>query len=371
MAQLILTRILTPEIEPVLGELPITIRGTSGFGSTGIFSISVNSTDLGCDEPMVIPVSIGDITGSAMIDSGASTQFLDLDFAVKYKLPLDLKTNPDTLIVVDGREAETQLTHTCTLNLTIDQHLETLTFQVTKLAGWNMILGKTWLKKHNPVIDWARNSVTFASGYCQAHCLPTRTPSTSITDNLTNFGQQKIALISCAAFRYAIKVPESELFIMTMSAIQGKATEDLVKHPDYPANLVPKRYHDLLPLFAKKGADKLPPHRYVDHEIPIEGKPPMGRMYSMSASELQEVRIWIEENLSKGFIRASSSSCASPILFVKKKDTSLRLCVDYRALNEITIKDRYPLPHIEETLNHISGAKYFIRLDLRSAYNLI
>lgn len=60
-----------------------------------------------------------------------------------------------------------------------------------------------------------------------------------------------------------------------------------------------------------------------------------------------------------------------PILFVKKKDGSLRLCVDYRALNDITTKDRYPLPRIEETLNQDKGAKYFTRLDLRSAYNLI
>ena len=91
----------------------------------------------------------------------------------------------------------------------------------------------------------------------------------------------------------------------------------------------------------------------------------------MSASELQEIRKGIEENLSKGFIRASSSSCASPILCVKKKDGSLCLCVDYRAFNDITIKDRYPLPRIEETLNQIRGAKYFTCLDLRSAYNLI
>ena len=75
--------------------------------------------------------------------------------------------------------------------------------------------------------------------------------------------------------------------------------------------------------------------------------------------------------MSKGFIRNSSSFCASPILFVKKKDGSLRLCVYYRALNDITIKDRYPLPRIEETLNQIRGAKYFIGLDLRSAYNII
>jgi len=91
----------------------------------------------------------------------------------------------------------------------------------------------------------------------------------------------------------------------------------------------------------------------------------------MSDSELKEVRQWIDENLSKSFIRASSSFAVSPILFVKKKDTSLRLCVDYRALNDITVKDRTPLPRIEETLNQIRGCKYFTRLDLRACFNKI
>ena len=73
----------------------------------------------------------------------------------------------------------------------------------------------------------------------------------------------------------------------------------------------------------------------------------------------------------KGFIRNSSSSCAFPILFVQRKDGSLRLCVDYQALDDIKIKDRYPLLRIEETLNQVRGAKYFTQIDLQSAYNLI
>ena len=93
---------------------------------------------------MIVPARLNkDTTGSAMIDSGASTQFIDLDFAVKNNLPLTLKPKPETLIIVDGREAENQLTQTCTLDLTIEQHLETLTLQVTKLARWTMILCKT------------------------------------------------------------------------------------------------------------------------------------------------------------------------------------------------------------------------------------
>ena len=142
---------------------------------------------------MIVPVRLNkNTTGSPMIDSGASTQFIDLDFVVKNNLPLTLKPKPETLIVVDGREAESQLTHTCTLDLNVDQHLEILTFQVTKLVGWNMILGKTWLKRHNPVIDWTKNTVTFRSGYCQAHCLPTQVPQ-PIDTPITTY---KIAMIS-------------------------------------------------------------------------------------------------------------------------------------------------------------------------------
>ena len=316
MAQLIQERIENPECI-LVEELPSTGRGSNGFGSTGI-----NSADLECNEPMIVPVRLNkDTTGSAMIDSGASTQFIDLDFAVKNNLPLTLKATPETLIVVDGRQAESQLTHACTLALTVIQHLETLTFQVTKIAGWNVILGKTWLKRHNPVINWTKNTVSFGSGYCQAHCLPTRVPQPTDTPTTT----YKITMISPAAFRLATEQEHSQVFLLAMSSTQEPT--DPSKHPDYPANLGPPQYHDYLPLFSKTGADKLPPHGYVDHEIPlgIDKKPPMGRMYSISATELQEIREWIEENLSKGFIRASSSSCASPILFVKKKDGSLRL----------------------------------------------
>ena len=87
-----------------------------------------------------------------------------------------------------------------------------------------------------------------------------------------------------------------------MSAIMEPSVNP-AKHLHYSANHVPAQYHDLVPLFAKKVAYKLPPHGYVDHEIPIgDNKPPIGRMYSILTSELQEIRAWIEDNLSKGFI---------------------------------------------------------------------
>ena len=137
--------------------------------------------------------------------------------------------------------------------------------------------------------------------------------------------------------------------------------------------LVPEDYHEFLPLFKKAVAEILPPHRSYDHKVPLkEGfYPPFGSLYSLSKLELQALRQWIDENLSKGFIRASSSPAGAPILFVKKKGGSLRLCVDYRGLNEGTIKNRYPLPLIRETLMQLSKPRYYTTLDVRGAYNLL
>jgi hypothetical protein len=136
---------------------------------------------------------------------------------------------------------------------------------------------------------------------------------------------------------------------------------------------IPKEYHDFLPLFSEALAKNLPPHRSYDHRIPLrEGfTPPFGPLYPLSKTELETLKEWLEDNLSKGFIRASSSPAASPILFVKKTDGTLRLCVDYRGLNEGTIKNRYPLPLLQETLMRLSKAKYFTCLDIRGAYNLV
>jgi hypothetical protein len=131
-------------------------------------------------------------------------------------------------------------------------------------------------------------------------------------------------------------------------------------------DIVPPEYHKFLPLFSEAEANELPPHCLYDHRIPLkEGfTPPFGPIYSVSRTELEALRKGLDENLSKGFIRASSSPAGAPIIFVKKGDGSLCLCVNYRGLNEGTIKNRYPLPLLHETLLHLQKAKYFTKLDI-------
>jgi hypothetical protein len=140
-------------------------------------------------------------------------------------------------------------------------------------------------------------------------------------------------------------------------------------------NVLPAEYHDFKDVFSKTSADRLSEFRggQLDHSMPLEpnSQPPYLPLYNMSQLELQATIDYLKENLDKGWIRTSSSPAGAPILFVKKKDGSLRLCVDYRGLNKITIKDRTPLPLIKESLDRLRGAKIFTKLSLRAGYHNI
>ncbi|MBE6133033.1 MAG: hypothetical protein E7180_06615 [Erysipelotrichaceae bacterium] len=138
-------------------------------------------------------------------------------------------------------------------------------------------------------------------------------------------------------------------------------------------SLIPSHYSDFVEVFNEKNCDILPPHREYDCEIKLKDNSNLfyGPIYPLTEAERDELKKYIKENLDKGFIRKSKSPAGAPVLFVKKKDGSLRLVVDYRKLNEITIRNSYPLPLISELIDRVKGAKYFTKLDLKSAYNLV
>jgi len=109
---------------------------------------------------------------------------------------------------------------------------------------------------------------------------------------------------------------------------------------------IPAIYRDFVEVFSKPKAETLPPHWSTDHAIDLEPgyNLPYGRIYNLSEFELRTLKDYIKANPANGFIQRSSSPAAAPILFAKKKDGGLGLCVDYRALNKATVKNWYPLP---------------------------
>lgn len=257
----------------------------------------------------------------------------------------------------------------------------------TPLAHYHTILGEPWLEKHDPQVSWGSRTVTFASNYCQEHCnmpnkpqkqpmlrhIPEKTIPKYLPDRPPGIRPINIAAVSLdACRRFAHR--GCEIFVTTIEDIDKILTRDGPPSTEPEIlNQLPKELQDFADVFSPKKADRLPPHRPYDHEIRLlPGKDlPFGPLYSMSRDELQALRDWLEENLKKGFIRPSSSPVASPVLFVKKPGGGLRLCIDFRAINNISIKDRYPLPLMKETLNNLQGMKYFSKIDIISAFNNI
>ena len=136
---------------------------------------------------------------------------------------------------------------------------------------------------------------------------------------------------------------------------------------------VPPDYSDLAEVFSKQKAITPPPHRAYDCAIDLQPgtTAPRGALYSLSIPESKVMKEYIQEALANGFIRPSTSAAGAGVFFISKKDGSLRPCINYRGLNNITIKNRYPLPLMSSAFERLQGAVFLTNLDLRNTYNLI
>ena len=204
--------------------------------------------------------------------------------------------------------------------------------RVVPLASqYDIILGTTWLLKHNPDIDWQAGAITI-SGSCRTVVLQGMPPQRSN--------------VECISSHQLIKehARGEEVFLCHIKLKEGEESETLADLPDlvgFPAEPGPaadfvSKNRDL---FAKPIG--LPPLRHINHKIELEpGAAPTSKApYRMSQSELDELRKQLAELIQLGHIRPSRSAYGAPVLFVKKKSGAMRLCVDYRALNKVTIKN--------------------------------
>ena len=273
----------------------------------------------------------------ALIDSGADERLMDWELVEQLGLDTELLAKPIRAKALNGQELFT-ITHiTAPLKLCINHHRENIRFYVFKSPSQTLILGQPWLFLHNPHINWRTGEILGWGGDCVSNCL-----------NLS--------------------VREEE--VTNINLISVKPTAD----PNYPdLSSVPSCYHHLKEVFNKTKALSLPPHRPYDCAIElIPGSTiPKGRLYAVSGPERGAMREYIETSLKAGLIRPSSSPAGAGFFFVGKKDGSLRPCIDYSPLNDITIKNRYPLPLMPSVFDQLQQAKIFTKLDLRNAYHLV
>ena len=147
----------------------------------------------------------------------------------------------------------------------------------------------------------------------------------------------------------------------TVSTIHDEAKGRQVQH-------ILRQYKDVF-----RSPVGLPPERAIAHGIDLEPGASLTNsgFYRRSMMENEEIRRQISELMEMGHIKPSASPCGSPVLLVPKKDGSWRLCVDYRAINKITVKNRYPLPRIDDLLDQLQGASFFSKIDLKSGYHQV
>ncbi|KAA0025885.1 ty3-gypsy retrotransposon protein [Cucumis melo var. makuwa] len=201
-----------------------------------------------------------------------------------------------------------------------------------------------------------RSGAGFASGANNQDITPT-----FVLRNSLGLPRTSLSLHSREEFLPRLVRRPSELSILTSVVDTREPEVSLSSEP------VVRKYPDVFP----DELQRLLPPMEIDFAIELEpGTAPISRApYRMALAELKELKVQLQELLDKGFIRLSVSPWGAPVLFVKKKDGSMRLCIDYRELNKVTIKNRYPLPMIDDFFDQLQGTTIFSKIDLRSGYH--
>jgi transposase InsO family protein len=340
---------------------------------------------------------------SGLVDSGASGLFIDRAYVERNKIPTRRLQRPIPVLNVDGTPNEGgSITEVVSLVLRYQEHSERALFAVTSLGGQDLILGLPWLKQHNPEVDWKTGEVRMTR--CNTRC---QTCKLEIKAMSRERKRQRQARRKCREgpmptlleeeeeekgngqdaeeqwehgdriIATALHPVEQTTWVRATTTISQRLAEAAAKQqPEGPKGfkeLVPEYLHEFEDVFSKESFDNLPERKRWDHAIELipQAIARSCKVYPLSREEQGQLDEFLAENLRTGRIRPSKSPMASPVFFIKKKDGSLRLVQDYRALNDLTIKNRYPLPLISELIGQLHDARFFTKLDVRWGYNNI
>ncbi|GKV03839.1 hypothetical protein SLEP1_g16082 [Rubroshorea leprosula] len=283
-----------------------------------------------------------------LFDSGASHSFIARSYVLKRALPVDIS---DCELHVDTPLGGVMTTReVCrTVDIYVDGRQLSASLFVLDISDFDIILGMDWLSKHFASIDCYRKWVIFnIPGELEFNF-----------QGSVSFGPP-VLVSALQAQKYLVNGCQGFIVSITDASSVTSRLEDIPVVHEFP-----DVFSEDLP--------GLPPDREVEFAIDlVPGTGPVSKApYRTAPAELKELKVQLEELLEKGFIRPSVSPWGAPVLFVKKKDGSMRLCIDYRELNKVTVKNRYPLPRIDDLFDQLKGAQVFSKIDLRSGYHQV
>ncbi|KAL0544325.1 hypothetical protein IC582_019438 [Cucumis melo] len=281
-----------------------------------------------------------------LFDSGSSHSFISSAFVLHARLEVEPLHHVLSVSTPSG-ECMLSKERVKACQIEIAGHVIEVTLLVLDMLDFDVILGMDWLAANHASIDCSRKEVTF-------------NPPSMASFKFKGGGSRSLPQV-ISAIRASKLLSQGTWGILASVVDTREVDVSLSSEPvvmDYP---------DVFP----EELPRLPPHREVEFAIELEpGTVPISRApYRMAPAELKELKVQLQELLDKGFIRPSVSPWGAPVLFVKKKDGSMRLCIDYRELNKVTVKNRYPLPRIDDLFDQLQGATVFSKIDLRSGYH--
>ena len=338
-----------------------------------------------------------------LVDSGATGQFISSKFVADHKLKLSPLPSPDYVKLADGsrHKAGSKLS---SAKVSIGKYTDTLDLVALPLSGYDGILGMSWLEEYNPKIDWKSGTVSFEDDANVQHHLKSKqhrkvsfeeVPKVSSrkaprpVEEKTKAARSSLNLISGRQLKHQLRtkqIDSDDLFLIYPQEISSLVFDDPLedKLPSYHIPTPKSRISNIsgktpLPVklealgkkfveeyrdvFADDLPQGLPPKRSIDHKIELTSNtvPPSRSGRPMSAVELANVKAELEKLTKSGFIQPSTSPFGAPIVFAKKKDGTMRMCIDYRAFNNITIKNKYPLPRVDELFDRLTRCSILLQ----------
>ena len=283
-------------------------------------------------------------SANVLFDSGATKSFVTKEFAEKLNLKVEpLKESLQVEIANQEIIPVNQVYANCNLELGgVRYPVDLIPF---RLREFDMILGMDWLSRNHAQID------------CEGKKVKLKTPS----------GKSIIIKGQRQTKKFLTMVQTKRLLRQGCDAYLAHVVDTKRETPEIHTIPIVNEFEDVFP----KDLPGLPPDREIEFAIDLApGTAPVSKApYRLAPVEMKELADQLQDLLNKGMIRPSVSPWGAPVLFVKKKDGSMRLCIDYRELNKLTIKNKYPLPRIDDLFDQLKDATCFSKIDLRTGYH--